>query len=76
MRRMIEVEKYINILKEMIRKIMFQIKLWEMDRRWYFFGGSCWQLFPPSFYYTHTEEEIKQITKETVEKLTKMIDEL
>lgn len=41
---------------------MFKIKLWEMDRLWELMGGSCWGLFPPSFYYTHTEEEIERIT--------------
>lgn len=46
---------------------MFKIKLREMDDIWELMGGSCWGLFPPSFYYTHTEEEIERITKETIE---------
>ena len=68
-------EKYISILKKETHEVMFQIKLWKMDSWWGFIGGSCWRLFPPSFYYTHTEEEIEQITKETVERLTKIIDQ-
>lgn len=67
--------KCIDTLKELKRKVLFKIKLREMDYRWELMGGSCWGLFPPSFYYTHTEEEIKQITTETIEKLQKMIDE-
>lgn len=42
---------------------------------WYLMGGSCFGLFPPSFYYTHTEEEIKQITEETLGNLYDMIAE-
>lgn len=45
--------KIIRIIKGWIDKIIFRIKLWEMDEWWYYTGGSCWGLFPPSFYYTH-----------------------
>ena len=67
--------KFIGTLKKMIDKVTFKIKLWEMDSLWELMGGSCWGLFPPSFYYTHTKEEIEQITKETIESYQKMIDE-
>lgn len=46
-----------------------------MDYQWELMGGRCWGLFPPSFYYTHTEEEIEKITNETIEELEKMINE-
>ncbi len=71
-------KKCINILKKILHKIIFRIKLWEMDKRWELMGGRCWQLFPPSFYYTHTEEEIEQAInkiKETLESYEKSIDE-
>lgn len=68
--------KCISVLKKITCKVMFKIRLWEMDRWWEYTGGSSWQLFPPSFYYIHTEEEIEQITKETVQRITKMIDDL
>ena len=68
--------KCLSLLKRMTHKILFKIKLWEMDRWWEFIGGSCWQLFPPSFYYTHTEEEIEVIIEETIERISRMIDEL
>ncbi len=70
------IKKGIRIFREMIRKTVFRMKLREMDRMWEFMGGSCWGLFPPSFYYTHTEEEIERIKKETIERLQQMIDEM
>ena len=45
-----------------------------MDEWWYYTGASSWELFPPSFYYTHSREEIKRITAETVERIQKLID--
>lgn len=59
-----------------MRKIIFRIKLKQMDDWWYFMGGSCFELFPPSFYYTHTEEEIERITAENLERIDKLINEL
>lgn len=63
-------------LKRTVHKIVFRIKLWQMDNWWHYVGGSCWELFPLSFYYTHTAEEVERITAETREKIQKMIDEL
>lgn len=37
---------------------------------------SSWELFPPSFYKTHTEEEIKLATREAKERIRKLLDEL
>lgn len=62
--------------KRLVEKIVFRIKLRDMDNRWYAMGASCWELFPPSFYYTHTEEEIKRITEETVRSLKELIDKM
>ena len=55
---------------------MFRIKLKQMDDWWYYTGGNCWRLFPPSFYYMHTEEEIECITKETKARIQALIDQL
>ncbi len=65
-----------KILKKAIHQICFRIKLKNMDDLWYIMGGSCFGVFPPSFYYTHTEEEIKRITAEKMEKIQKMITEI
>lgn len=70
------IKKYIELLKNIIHKIMFRIKLEQMDDWWYYTGGNCWGLFPPSFYYTHTEEEVERITKETKARIQALIDQL
>ncbi len=75
MRIMAVMGKCISILKKWKQRVLFKRKLREMDNLWLFMGGSCWGLFPPSFYYTHTEEEIEQITNETLERIKKLIDE-
>jgi len=48
-----------SISGKIAHKIAFRIKLWLMDEEWARRGGSCFELFPPSFYYTHTKEEIR-----------------
>lgn len=62
-------------LKGIIKKIRFRIRLAAMDRMWYSIGGNCFGMFAPSFYYTHTQEEIERITAEEAEKFRKMIEE-
>lgn len=66
----------IRIVKDLMHEIIFQIRLKEMDDMWRYMGGSCFGLFPPSFYYTHTEEEIERITAETVGRTRKMISRM
>lgn len=73
---MLVIKKYIELLKNIIHKIMFRIKLEQMDDWWYYTGGNCWGLFPPSFYYKHTEEEVERITKETKARIQALIDQL
>lgn len=68
-------KKVVNLLRKMIKKIIFRIKLIHMDSRWRFYGGSSYDLFPPSFYYTHTEEEIKRITEKELAALHQMIED-
>lgn len=70
------IRKCIDLLKNLIHKIWFRIKLKGMDDWWYYTGASSWKLFPPSFYYTHTEEEIERITDETLERLRATIEKL
>ena len=68
--------KLAKAIKGIIEKVKFRIKLKRMDDWWYFTGGNCFGLFPPSFYYTHTEEEVRRITDETLERLRSMIEKL
>ncbi len=56
-----------SIARKCIERIKFRNKLRRMDDEWFFRGGSCWELFPPSFYYTHTKQEIKRIKEELYE---------
>ena len=69
-------KKHITLLKYLVCKIKFRHKLKKMDDWWYFMGGNCFGLFPPSFYYTHSEEEIKRIRDETLAKAYSMINQL
>lgn len=41
-------------------------------------GMSCWEIFPPSIYRTHTEEEIraaKEAANRELDKLLQMLEE-
>ena len=69
-------KKNITLLKDLFWKIKFRHKLKKMDAWWYFTGGNCFELFPPSFYYTHSEEEIKRLRDETLEKAHSMLNQL
>ena len=71
---MVTIKKCCSVLRKIVKKIAFQTKLREMDNMWYLTGGSSYGLFPPSFYYTHTEEEIERISKKTIERLKEMIE--
>ena len=39
-------------------------------------SGNCFGSFPPSFYYIHTEEEVRCITDATPKRLLFMVREL
>ena len=51
----------VSILKKSLHHIFFRIKLKSMDDIWYIMGGNCFGLFPPSFYYTHTENPERRL---------------
>lgn len=70
------VKKWNRVLQRKVQKILFQIKLLKMDGWWHYTGAGSWELFPPSFYRTHTKEEIERITAETVERIQKLINEM
>lgn len=67
--------EFISAIKEICKKIKFYVKLKRMDERWYMLNGGCFGLFPPSFYYTHTEDEIKRITAAEIAKLKAILEE-
>lgn len=68
-------KKCVISFRELLRKILFRIELFEMDGWWHFTGADSWGLFPPSFYRLHTKEEIERIRAETLEMLLKLIND-
>lgn len=56
-------------IRRIIGKAKRRIWLRELDDRWWMMGGSCFGLFPPSFYYTHSKEEVSRIRQETLQEL-------
>ena len=67
------IKKCGSLLKKPVQKIILWVKFEIMDSNWYFIGGNCFGLFPPSFYYTHTEEEIEHIKCEVIKELEEII---
>ena len=66
----------VKFVRNIISKLRMKIKLERMDAFWRYMGQQCFGGYPPSFYYTHTKEEIERITKEDNEELRKLIDQL
>jgi len=56
-------------------KIKFRRKLKRMDEFWELYGGSCFGLFPPSFYYRHSEDEIQRLQQEEIARLKEMLND-
>ena len=55
-----------------IRNIFIRISMSIDDNVWYATGGDG-RLYPPSFYATHTEEEIREITNRDMEELRSLL---
>lgn len=68
------IRKWIELLKDLFHKIRFRNELRRMDTLWWLMGGNCFGIFPPSFYYTHTEEEIKQAKEEILVMYQEFLD--
>lgn len=62
-------------IRSIYEKFIFHRKLKSMDALWDFYGGSCFELFPPSFYHKHSEEEILRIKEEELAKLKERLKE-
>jgi hypothetical protein len=68
-------EKIKCFFMDYYHKALFRKKLRDMDARWHSLGGCCFGWFLPSFYYTHTKEEIEKITAQEFDELKKMIEQ-
>ena len=62
-------------IKRINEKIHLRRKIKRMDSLWNLYGGSCFGLFPPSFYYRHSEEEAQRLQQEEIAKLKEKLDE-
>lgn len=67
-----QIKEKISIFFKQIRTRM---QLRGMDNIWSIYGGSCFGLHAPSFYYKHSEEEIERIQKEEIAKLKEILNE-
>lgn len=54
----------------------YQKALDDLDRFMDSTFQTCFMLFRPSFYVTHTPEEIEKATKESLERINKLLEEL
>ncbi len=59
--------------KKWIEKKRWELKLKNMDFIWRLYGGYGWQLFPPSFYYKHSPEEIQREEARVFQELDAMV---
>lgn len=58
------------------KKIVFEIRMQIMDARWrHSFLRSCWEPYPPSFYYRYTPEEQKQIRERDFAEIRALLKE-
>lgn len=65
----------IEKIREFIKKVMWKRKLKRLDDEWRFSHG-CFDMYPPSFYLTHTPEEVERIQDEDFKRIREKIAEL
>lgn len=65
-----------QLIKRILKKIAFEIKMHWLDANWKMKFFRCWEPYPPSFYYRHTEEERKKIIARDRAELLELIEGL
>lgn len=65
-----------QLIKRILKKIAFEIKMHWLDVNWKMKFFRCWEPYPPSFYYRHTEEERKKIIARDRAELLELIEGL
>lgn len=68
--------KRIDKIKKWYKQYNFKRKCKDIDNSWWLFGGACFGGYPPSFYLTHTPEEIERIKKEDIEKTKEILKQM
>lgn len=64
---------WINKLKKSFKKMADFYLLNIKDELYSLTDMKCWSLFPPSFYKTHSEEEIREAEEKAIERINKLI---
>ncbi len=64
------------MIKCILKNVANKIQLFGMDCVWYLKGGDMYEFLPPSFCYTHSEEEIEKRNDEIVKSLEDLIEQL
>ena len=62
-------------IMEYIKQRRWKAELRRLDENWYLWG-SCFDMYPPSFYLTHTPEEVEKIQAEDLKRIKQKIEEL
>lgn len=66
--------KLFQTIKKIYKRLTYKSYLRRLDSDYYCSGATCWSLFPPSFYLTHTPEEVEKAKRETLDELKKMLE--
>ena len=62
--------------KTLLKKILSEIRMRELDRLYDMMFCSSFSLFPPSFYFRHLPAEIQKITALELVKLTEIYSQI
>ena len=64
------------MLKKLWEKVVFEIRIQIMDAWWRkSMLRSCWEVYPPSFYYRYTPDEQKQIRDRDFARIRALLEE-
>ena len=67
-------KRVIKWIGKIVKKVVFEIKMQEMDFFASFMGMDSWMLFPPSYYYRFSSEELEKMKIEMREKVQEIFD--
>ena len=65
-----------KLIYTFLHKLHLSIKHYNQNDMFYLFGRGCFELFPPAFYYKHTQQEINEITDYTIKEIKNLLDEM
>lgn len=65
-----------RVIKSLIARLHRKHELMVIDEMARFTGAISWMLFPPSFYLTHTQEEIEKAEAEQIAECERLLEEM